>query len=53
MSRFTPKVQSVILSSMNSISRPIIISFSSTPLGDRCFFSRILKSFVSSAGNLL
>ena len=53
MSRLTPRVQSRILSSINSTSRSIINSFSRMPLGDSCFFRTALKSLTRSGGSLL
>ena len=53
ISRFTPNVHSLILSSMNLINNPIIISFSRTPAGDKCSTRIFLKSLTISDGNLL
>ena len=53
ISRFTPRVQSMIFSSMNFSSKSMTISFSNTPLGDRCLTRIFLKSLTMSQGSLL
>ena len=53
ISRFTPSVQSMIFSSMKSISSWMTISFSRTPLGERCLTRIFLKSLTMSYGSLL